>query len=99
MAASNLRFDLNALQNQAEKIQSVSDDLNDAKTRLSNNLETLRSDWVSSASDAFFSTYDTAWITQIEQYCQWLNELSETLSYAASQYEPLEDEYRRIELS
>ncbi len=99
MAANTLRFNLDNLQGQAEKIRSISDDLNNAKVRLSDNLELLRSNWVSDASEAFFSTYDTTWVTYIDQYCQWLNELSDILLDVASQYEPLVDEYNSIEFA
>ena len=99
MAVNELQFNVDDLQSQAEKIRSISDNLNDAKIRLSENLDLLRSDWVSSASDTFFSMYDTTWVTHIDQYCQWLNELSDALRYAASQYEPLVDEHCRIEFA
>ncbi len=99
MAASELRFNLSDLGTQADSIQRISADLNSAKARLSQNLETLRNDWVSSAGDAFFAMYDTTWVDHIDQYCQLLDELSAALRYAASEYEPLVDEYRRIEFA
>lgn len=96
--ADRLQFNVDDLTDQATALRDIASDLEDAGEKLSDNLDGLRSKWVSDASTKFFSSIDGDWKTAVAHYVELLRELADQLESAARTYEPLEDDYRRISL-
>lgn len=95
---NDLHFNVGELRAQADAVSRIREDLESSQTRLTENLNLLRTEWVSDASKKFFSMYDTSWVKKIDKYCSMLYDLEDALRCAAAQYEPLESEYNHITL-
>lgn len=96
--SDNLEFDTENLRNQITVLQSLVDELNDAKDTLGNNLETLRNAWKTQAGLNFFKKYDEDWVNQLDAHIALVTDLLEQLKFASDSYDPLESEYRSITL-
>lgn len=97
--ANSISYNTSDIRAQAKQIKKISDDLRNAKTRLRTNLDRVQREWVSDSSKKFFEKYDTSWVEYIDKYCEMLDEMSTELIWAANQYDPLTDEYNRIQLN
>lgn len=97
--ADHLNFSVEELQAQADKLNTIADNLQDNKNGLTTSLEGLKTDWDSDAGRTFFSTYDSDWMTKIDDYIALIREVSNALTYASGEYEDLEADFKRINLS
>lgn len=96
--ADRLQFNVEDLRGEADKIAKIADDLDKCRKKLAKNLDTLKEDWVSDAATKFFGSIDGDWETAVAHYVEMLDDLATQLRFAANKYDPLEDEYRNIEL-
>ena len=96
--ASKLSYNVDDLLVEAKEMHDVADKLRDAKTTLKSNLDTLKDEWVSTASDRFFASVDSDWESAVSRYITLLGDLESELRAAATDYEGLEDEYNKISL-
>ena len=93
-----LQFDVDQLRSAADSIEDISAKLEEGKTNLQNQLNTLQEEWVSEAAAKFFGTYNSDWVAQIDDYVTMLDQLAAALDGAADEYEPLVDEFNKISL-
>lgn len=96
--ANDLHFNVGDLRMQADAVRQIREDLESSQRQLTENLNLLKTEWVSDASKKFFSIYDTSWVSQIRKYCSMLHDLEMALRDAAARYEPLESEYNHLTL-
>lgn len=99
MAATKIKYNLEDLERQALVIEGIAQNLEEARTKLKTNLDTLKGEWVSDASTKFFSDIDSDWDTAVQHYIEMLEELSGALKFAAGKYEPIEGSYNALGLS
>ena len=96
--ASKLKFNIDDLTEQAAALREVADGIDSARTELTDKVETLQGEWVSGASTEFFSTYNDEWLPSLNSCCDMLESLASALETAVREYEPLEQEYNRLDL-
>ncbi len=94
--SDELKFNVDDLKTQAQKLQQIKEDLKECSESLTKNLSDLRNDWNSAAGRAFFSKYDDSWVPEIEKQCNAINELALAVEFAANQYESVEEEFRSL---
>lgn len=97
--ADALKFNVDDLHAQAKAIDTIRDRLQSSKNSLTSNLRIMQTEWVSDSSKKFFDQYDTSWVQYIDKYCIMLEEVSRELKYAAESYDPLTEEFNRINLN
>ena len=93
-----ITYNVENLRTQASALRSILDELTEAKEELRTSLDSLKGEWQSDAATKFFSTYDTKWMEQVQDYEQRLEDLIAALTAAANEYGALASEYRTIRL-
>lgn len=95
---SKLKYDAEVLAEQATELESIASALADDKLALDKALDQLKDDWVSVAGDAFFETYETGWMSGVDDYVRMLQDLARALRIASNKYADLEDRYNKLSL-
>ena len=92
-----LKYDTEAMRSQAEKLDQSATDIRVAVRSMSENIGTLKSEWVGNGATAFFNKLDTSWQESILAYASLLQELASQLRRAAHTYDGLESEFAQIQ--
>ena len=94
--SNQLKFNTDDLRTQASRLENIEEDLRQCSKDLTSKLADLRKDWQSEAGRAFFNKYDDSWITEIDSQCDKIQQLAGAVKTAANTYQPVEDEFNRI---
>lgn len=95
--ADMLKYDTEALRDQADKLDRSAADICDAVRSMSENIGTLKGEWVGDGATALFNKLDTSWQESILSYVSLLQELASQLRCAANTYDGLESEFAQIQ--
>lgn len=87
-----LKFDVEQIQEMANKTESIANELTDLSQTLQSSVENLRTKWNTPAGKEFFNEVEFEWQPVITKYVSILGGVNEILKEAARIYSQLEDD-------
>ena len=93
---TSLKFDVSKISEMRKKIQETATELEDFKTSLLQEVETLKNNWKTPAGKKFTESVDTDWAKQVEKYVTIIGAVDELLEVAEKTYQEVEDEVNKL---
>ena len=93
---TSLKFDVAKISEMRKKIQDTATELEDFKTSLLQEVETLKTNWKTPAGKKFTESVDTDWAKQVEKYVTIIGAVDELLDVAEKTYQVVEDEVNKL---
>lgn len=93
---TSLKFDVAKISEMRKKIQDTATELEDFKTSLLQEVETLKTNWKTPAGKKFTERVDTDWAKQVEKYVTIIGAVDELLDVAEKTYQEVEDEVNKL---
>ncbi len=100
MFDKKLKFDLENLNNNAEKLDTIIGDLENIQKALQSAMDTLVSDsgWSSDGSSAFSERYESSWTEGINDRKAIMERMRDHLRQAIKEYEPIKEEAEKLRI-
>ena len=96
MANDKLTIGPEAMESAKNEYDNYSQQMSALKTKLTNSVNALRTDWNSEGGEAFFDKFDNTWQTSFTQYIDVINHMSAQLESAKTQYQTVIDEVNKL---
>lgn len=94
--SSILKFDVSEIRSMKGKVEETAKDLDELKEKIVQSIEQLRGAWNTPAGKQFLDTVDIDWSQQVDKYIKILETVEELLETAATEYETVEAEAKKI---
>lgn len=91
-----LQFNVEEIEKMRKKVQDTSNDLQNLKTQLVSDMDSLKNNWNTPAGKEFLSSVDTDWSVQVDSYVNILKGVDELLCAAKNEYKAIEEDANRL---
>lgn len=88
----NLKYDLSEYKSAVDEIKKLKSDIETSKEKMLKGLETIKSEWISDGSKAFFDSIDSDWETAVRNCINVLEDLTNALDKAYTEYMNIEND-------
>ena len=88
--ATSLKYDLENIANQRQKIDDLKTIISDAKKNMLSGLDQIRLDWISEGGTAFFDSIDQDWVESVGNCIDVLDDLLNAIDSASDKYEQID---------
>ena len=93
---ANITYDLTDLANAKNSIKDLKDELTECNTTLTNDLNSLKQGWNTTAGKKFFKDHKDTWTTYVKQYVKKLTGIEQMLDAVIKEYEEIEKEISNL---